>query len=91
MVHQVEERLSYIQQKVGNVALAILNRLKSHLALLSRPLQTIRARADRIAESSLPVRSQADCRCRSCFNLRRRCRDDLVGYTGDIVGLEMMP
>jgi hypothetical protein len=49
MVHQVEERLSYMQQKVANVALSILNRLKSHLALLSRPLQMIRARADRIA------------------------------------------
>jgi hypothetical protein len=33
----------YSMQKVANVALSILNRLKSHLALASRPLQTRRA------------------------------------------------
>jgi hypothetical protein len=46
---------------------------------------------DRIAQASLLVRSQADCKCRSCSSLRQRGSNDLIGYTSDIVGLKKTP
>jgi hypothetical protein len=87
MVHQVEERLSYIQQG-GDCGTVDSQQIEVASSSVVETLANDegRRRSNRIIRPS--VHSQADCKCRSSFSLRQRQSDDLIGYTSEIVGLE---